>query len=108
MLKRDMIPYGRENAISRPELCRLTGLSDREVRRQIADLRAEDSDDDMVIASSSRRGRGYFLTDKPEDIRAFIAEMLKRIRMVYRAIKVAKKKLHRIEQREKYGKGLAG
>ena len=108
MLKRDMIPYGRENAISRPKLCRLTGISDREVLRQITDLRAEDSDDDLVIASSSRRGRGYFLTDKPEDIRAFIAEMLKRIRMVHRAIKVAKKKLHRIDQRQKYGKGLAG
>lgn len=108
MLKRDMIPYGRENAVSRPELCRLTGLNDREVRRQIAELRAVDSEDNMVIASSSRRGRGYFLTDKPEEIRAFIAEMLKRIRMVYRAIKVAKKKLRRIEQRQKYGGGLAG
>lgn len=108
MLTRDMIPIGRENAISRPELSRITGISDREVRRQIAELRAEDSDDDLVIASSSRHGRGYFLTDKPDEIRAFIAEMLKRIRMVYRAIKVAKKKLHRIEQREKYGKGLTG
>lgn len=108
MLTRDMIPYGRENAVSRPELSRITGISDREVRRQIAELRAEDSDDDLVIASSSRHGRGYFLTDKPDEIRAFIAEMHKRIRMVYRAIKVAKKKLHRIEQREKYGKGLTG
>ena len=107
MLTRDMIPYGRENAITRDQLSRLTGLSDREVRRQIAELRAEDTDDDLVIASSSRRSRGYFLTDKPDEIKAFIAEMLKRIRMVYRAIKVAKKKLHRIEQREKYGKGLA-
>lgn len=44
MLTRDMIPYGRENAISRPELCEMTGLLDRQVRRQIAELRAEDSD----------------------------------------------------------------
>ncbi len=108
MLKREHIPIGRENAITRDQLSRLTGLSDREVRRQIAELRAEDTDDDLVIASSSRRGRGYFLTDKPDEIKAFIAEMLKRIRMVYRAIKVARKKLHRIEQREKYGKGLTG
>lgn len=108
MLKREHIPYGRENAITRDQLSRLTGLSDREVRRQIAELRAEDTDDDLVIASSSRHGRGYFLTDKPDEIKAFIAEMLKRIRMVYRAIKVARKKLHRIEQREKYGKGLTG
>lgn len=108
MLKREHIPVGRENAISRDQLARLTGLSDREVRRQIAELRAEDTDDDLVIASSSRRGRGYFLTDQPDEIKAFIAEMLKRIRMVYRAVRIAKKKLHRIEQRQKYGKGLAG
>ena len=108
MLKREHIPVGRENAISRDQLARLTGLSDREVRRQIAELRAEDTDDDLVIASSSRRGRGYFLTDQPDEIKAFIAEMLKRIRMVYRAVRIAKKKLHRIEQRQKYGQGLAG
>lgn len=103
---RDMIPVGRENAVTRRALCSMTGLSDREVRRQIADLRAGDDGGDMVIVSSSRRGCGYFLTDKPEEIRAFIAEMFKRIRMVYRAIRVAKKKLRRIEQRKEYGRGL--
>ena len=45
MLKREHIPIGRENAITRDQLSRLTGLSDREVRRQIAELRAEDTDD---------------------------------------------------------------
>ena len=107
-ITRDMIPVGRENAVSRKDLTGMTGLSDREVRRQIADLRALDDGDDFVIVSTSRRGRGYFLSDKPEEITHFIAEMLCRIRMIQRGISVARKKLVRIQMRKRYGRGLAG
>lgn len=35
----DMIPVGRENAISRAELCIMTGMTDRQMRKAIHDLR---------------------------------------------------------------------
>lgn len=105
-LRRDVIPIGRENAISRSALCRITGLHDREVRRQIAELRAEDDGSNMVIVSSSRRGRGYFRTDNPEDIQQFIAESQHRIQMTTNAIRVARQVLTRIDMRKLYGEGL--
>ena len=37
----DFIPYGRENAISRRELVRLTGFDDRTIRREIKRLTKE-------------------------------------------------------------------
>lgn len=36
MLTKEMIPFGRENAISRKDLAAISGLSDRTVRMEIA------------------------------------------------------------------------
>lgn len=104
-LTREHIPVGRDNAVTRQRLCDITGLNDREVRRQISELRAKDDDSNLVIVSVSN-GRGYFRSDNPDDIRHFIAEMQKRNRMVYQAIKIAKRTLKRIENHKTYGEGL--
>lgn len=105
-LTREHIPVGRDNAVTRQRLCDITGLNDREVRRQISELRAKDDDSNLVIVSVSN-GRGYFRSDNPDDIRHFIAEMQKRNRMVYQAIKIAKRTLKRIDNHKTYGEGLA-
>jgi chromosome segregation and condensation protein ScpB len=104
-LTREHIPVGRDNAVTRQRLCDITGLNDREVRRQISELRAKDDDSNLVIVSVSN-GRGYFRSNNPDDIRHFIAEMQKRNRMVYQAIKIAKRTLKRIENHKTYGEGL--
>lgn len=104
-LTREHIPIGRDNAITRQRLCDITGQNDREVRRQISELRAHDDETNLVIVSVSN-GRGYYRSDQPDDIRHFVAEMQKRNRMVYQAIKIAKRVLKRIENRKSYGEGL--
>ena len=104
-LTREHIPVGRDNAVTRQRLCDITGLNDREVRRQISELRAHDDASNLVIVSVSN-GRGYFRSNNPDDIRHFIAEMQKRNRMVYQAIKIAKRTLKRIENHKTYGEGL--
>lgn len=104
-LKREMIPYGRENAISRKHLSALAGLSDRETRRCIAKLRAEDDGTNIIIASTSR-GRGYFRTDNPEEIDGFIRDMLSRVTHTLNAIKVAQMALARLKNKRMYGEGL--
>lgn len=106
-ITREHIPIGRENAVTRRQLCDLTGLSDREVRRQISQLRSVDDGTDMVIVSLSN-GRGYYRTSNPDEIRHFIAEMRKRNRMVFRTIRTAEQVAHRIEMDKQYGKGLVG
>lgn len=106
-LTREHIPVGRENAVTRRQLCEATGLNDREVRKQISQLRSVDDGTDMVIVSLSN-GRGYYRTNNPDEIRHFIAEMRKRNRMVFRTIRTAELVAHRIEMGRQYGKGLVG
>lgn len=65
----DYIPFGKENAISRNELVRLTGLEDRAVRKLINKLRA----DGEIILSSSHRA-GYWRSDNPVEIEQYLRE----------------------------------
>lgn len=50
----DLIPYGHENAITREELKRLTGFSDRVMRAKLTALREE------TPILNMQDGRGYF------------------------------------------------
>lgn len=98
-ITRESIPIGREHALTRRDLCSITGLNDREVRRQISALRAQKAEDDMVIVSVSRN-RGYYRTNNPEEIAHFIAEMRKRIRATRYAIKTAETALAHIRAKQ--------
>ena len=66
----DYIPEGAERAISRQDLCRLTGLTDRNVRNLIEAARRE------TIIVSNTDGSGYWLY--PENPTAKEKEMLYR------------------------------
>lgn len=57
------IPFGRENAITRKELCSLTKLSDRKLREQIEQARREGH-----IIINNQDGRGYYRTNDPDEI----------------------------------------
>ena len=50
----DMIPVGRENAISRNELCIMTGMTDRQMRKAIHELRRNH------CILNVQDGNGYF------------------------------------------------
>ena len=64
-----LIPYGRENAISRADLQRLTGLNERSVRTETKRLLRLKN----PILSSSKH-KGYWLSDDPAEIRECINE----------------------------------
>ena len=64
------IPHGRENAISRRELCRITGLDDRVVRQEIKRLVR---DKGIPILSSSA-ARGYWISESFDEMRAYVRE----------------------------------
>ena len=102
MYRIDDIPVGRENAISRSELARKWGVSDRIARRYVADLRTVDDGTNYVIVSVSRFS-GYYRTNDVQEIRWFIAEMTKRIRNIVKAIKVARTVADRLEKQHQHG-----
>ena len=101
------IPIGRENAISRADLAKRWGCSDREARHRIARLRCEE-DDRYVIVSHSRGGvAGYYRTDNPAEIEHFLNEMTKRARSTFRPLKQARRVLKAIRMEDMHGKGIA-
>lgn len=53
----DFIGCGKENAVTRRSLCRLTGLSDRAVRETIEQARHEG-----YIILNDQDGTGYYMT----------------------------------------------
>jgi len=57
------IPTGRENAITRPNLCRASGLNDRAMRIEIEEARNRG-----VIIINNQDGRGYYQTDDIREI----------------------------------------
>lgn len=88
----DDIPIGRENAITRAELAHKWGVSDRMARNMIAELRAEDNGDGMIIVAYSS-GKGYYRTDNPAEIDHFIKEMSKRARNTFAPLRKARRVL---------------
>lgn len=68
------IPIGVENAVSRAELMRKWGMTDRGVRRIICELRNDERFGDAVICSSSNRNEGYYKSTEPAHISQFIRE----------------------------------
>lgn len=79
--------------LTRQELERLTGFSDRRNRKIIAEERKE-----HVILSSSHH-TGYYLPTSREQILDFIEEEKSRIANIERSLKAAKKELKRIDTR---------
>ena len=69
----EFIPEGRENAISRADLHRITGLPDRTIRADIkrANLRLEPQN--RAILSSSA-ARGYWISDDRLEMEAYLRE----------------------------------
>ena len=82
----DDIPIGKQHAISREELQKLWGLSERGVRAVIAELRQEDNGDEYVVVSSSG-GKGYYRTKNINEIAEFKKETMNRARHTFAPLK---------------------
>ena len=101
------IPIGAENAITRTELAAIWGVSDREARRRIAALRADDNGDGYVIVSHSRGGvHGYYRTNDTETIKRYANEVNSRAVNTFLPLRKARRVLIQNENRELYGEGL--
>ena len=74
---------GSDNAKTREQLCRLTGMSDRAVRSEIEKLR-----NDGVIIINRQDGKGYYISEDP-------VEMERQYKQNYaRAMSILKQQKH--------------
>lgn len=79
----ELIPKGNKNAISREELCRRAGITDRLVRRYIAELNGQG----QIILNT---GAGYFRYSGRMDDRylnEYLATERARVRAINRKIR---------------------
>lgn len=86
----DFIPEGSEHAISRSDLCRITGLGDRVVRNLIEEARRE------TIIISNNDGSGYWIypenpTDKEKELLyRYVKQQESRAKSIFYALRPAR------------------
>lgn len=83
----DFIPYGKENAVSRSQLCKLTGLTDRKVREQISQLRR------THVIINDQSGHGYYRTTDRAEIERYVRQETARLKSIGWSLKAARKAL---------------
>jgi biotin operon repressor len=83
----DYIPTGKDNAVTRPQLCKLTGMSDRKVREQISQLRR----DHVIINDQS--GKGYYRSNDRAEIERYVRQETARLKSIGWSLKAARKAL---------------
>jgi len=91
----NMIP--KDRYITREELVRMTGKSDRMIRREINELR---KNPDTVVISSSH-GKGYKRPQTIEEIKLYMFECQSRINDEMETVGILEKAIRNLKAQEK-------
>lgn len=86
-----LIPYGKENGVSKNKLSRLLDVSENETTKIVKELRKK-----YVILVNAKDGRLYRTTSK-EELENFIKEKQKNSYEISRAILLAYKEIETLE-----------
>ena len=89
------IPYGKENAISRSELCRITGLNDRSMRDLINQARKR------AVIINVQDGKGYFRPTKNDldEVKKFKRQEENRAKEVFSCLQPIRKFIREVEMK---------
>lgn len=94
MIVADVLPAGKENAVSAEMLCSLLGFDTvRELQKEIARERAAGA----VILSTCKEDGGYFLPGNVREVKEFIKTLENRGRNTLMALESARKLLQQWE-----------
>lgn len=85
----DLLPTGAENAVSRRQLSAMTGIPDRQLRRQIAEERRAGA----LILSSSETNGGYYRAASRAELLRYVRSMQSRSREILTVIRTAEEAL---------------
>lgn len=88
----DFIPYGKENAIRRGSLVKLTGMNDRAVRDAISRARR----DTPIL--NMQDGSGYYRPTKNEvdELKHFVSQEESRAKAIFYSLKSARQAVKRL------------
>lgn len=87
----DSLPFGKENAVTYPQLCSMWNCNARKVRAILHELSLYDNGDNYILIRSSK-GKGFYKTDEEDEIRRYKSECLNKSL----SILVATNKINRI------------
>lgn len=76
------IPVGKENALTRQQLCLLWDMSDRSARKVLQELSSYDNGDDYILIRSGN-SRGFYKTADQAEIAAYRKECLHKGRSLF-------------------------
>ena len=95
----DILPIGEQHAISRRELINITGYTDRQLRRQIAEERRAGA---LILSSTDSVKGGYFRpeADNAAELRRFINSISRRAKATFLVLHAARKALADLEREE--------
>lgn len=90
----DCIPYGKENAVTREELVRRTGLDDRVIRKAISHARRNDP------ILNLQNGAGYYRPTMQDivELKRFVAQEEHRSSEIVSGVLSAKRMLRRLSE----------
>lgn len=80
----DYIPTGSGNAVSRAALCRMTGMDDRSVRREIAKSR------EAACICNDQENGGYYLPETAGDAERYYRQEKKRALAILKRLRGAR------------------
>ena len=90
----ELLPIGAENAVSRRELSSMTGIPDRQLRRQIAEERRAGL---LILSSTAEVGGGYFRAADTQELRRWVAMMQSHIAAILAVIRAAQEAIEAAE-----------
>ncbi len=90
----DLLPGGEANAVPLRQLVAMTGLTEREVRRRIADERRAGA---LILSSVDPKTGGYYVAQSADELRRFINSMSQRGRSTFAVLKAARAALAQLE-----------
>lgn len=91
----DIIGVGKENAVTRAELCAAMNLPDRAVRKMIAEAREQGA---LIICDQD--GAGYYISEDPADLRRQMVTNRSRAMSILRQQKFLRQKIAEAENAE--------
>ena len=94
---------GRENAVSRDELRKRSGLKDRALRSRIEQARREG-----LCIANEQNGNGYYIPATKEEVTAQIKQVRARAMALLAQLRALKNLLREIEEGEQYGERKFG
>lgn len=100
----DYVPCGKENAVSKGYLSKMTGLDERMVRQGLKDANKVLIDDGVAIVSTASH-KGYWKTDNLDELKAYEAEQMHRAVSIILNLDPVRELIKRIESQNQIEMG---